>query len=309
MRRLFARQGQRTQQEQHPSSNIQEFREVLASARNIIVVSGAGLSAASGIPTFRGDGGMWRRHNVLELATPQAFRKNPSQVWQFYHYRREKANASQPNNAHKALAYFSVPSVRERLGVDRDSTFYHITQNVDGLNLRAIQALSQNHQTEIFASFTSSTPPLLEMHGRINNVQCTSPQCGFTECNPSSPICPALAGTEQYLDQDIANTIPVQDLPKCSRCGALTRPGVVWFGETPYHSRAINYILQKADLCLVVGTSSLVKPAADFPHQVKNQGGKVAIFNTERTQADSIADFIFLGPCETTLPACLGVHV
>jgi len=90
-----------------PSSNIEEFRAVLRAAKHIIVVAGAGLSAASGqeyhltqdrqpsetlpgIPTFRGAGGMWRSLDAMSLATPEAFEENPSLVWQFYHYRREK---------------------------------------------------------------------------------------------------------------------------------------------------------------------------------------------------------------------------
>lgn len=72
-----------------PSSDINAFQDLLRSSKNIIAVAGAGLSAASGIPTFRGAGGMWRKYNAMSLATPEGFSKNPSLVWQFYHYRRE----------------------------------------------------------------------------------------------------------------------------------------------------------------------------------------------------------------------------
>ncbi|KAF7985220.1 hypothetical protein HWV62_7856 [Athelia sp. TMB] len=68
---------------------MEAFGKVLASSKKIIAVAGAGLSAASGIPTFRGAGGMWRRYDAMSLATPKAFHRNPSRVWQFYHYRRE----------------------------------------------------------------------------------------------------------------------------------------------------------------------------------------------------------------------------
>ena len=94
-----------------PSTDMHKFREVVKSSRNIIVVAGAGLSAASGestfrifnalihiidklppvgIPTFRDGGGLWRKYDAMSLATPQAFARNPSRVWQFYHMRREK---------------------------------------------------------------------------------------------------------------------------------------------------------------------------------------------------------------------------
>lgn len=74
-----------------PSNNVEEFRSVLHTAKNILVLSGAGLSAASGVPTFRGNGGMWRKYDAASLATPQAFAENQSRVWQFCHYRRERS--------------------------------------------------------------------------------------------------------------------------------------------------------------------------------------------------------------------------
>lgn len=79
------------------SSDMPKFREALRSAKEIVVLSGAGISAESGIPTFRGAGGLWRTYEATSLATPGAFRSNPSLVWEFYHYRREVAANAQPN--------------------------------------------------------------------------------------------------------------------------------------------------------------------------------------------------------------------
>lgn len=73
--------------ENTPSNDMEAFRQVLHSSKNIIAVAGAGLSAASGIPTFRGAGGLWRRFDAVALATPEAFAISPNRVWQFYHYR------------------------------------------------------------------------------------------------------------------------------------------------------------------------------------------------------------------------------
>ena len=70
-----------------PSSDMDAFRKVLSESKNIIGVAGAGLSAASGIPTFRGAGGLWRKFDAISLATPEAFEASPNRVWQFYHYR------------------------------------------------------------------------------------------------------------------------------------------------------------------------------------------------------------------------------
>ncbi|KAJ7460989.1 NAD-dependent protein deacylase [Mycena galericulata] len=285
---------------------------------NIIAVCGAGLSAASGIPTFRGAGGMWRKYDAMSLATPEAFEDNPSLVWQFYHYRREAARKAHPNSAHLALATFSVPSLREVAApnskfseITRTFTkFSIITQNVDGLSLRAL-ATTLREQTKIGTdSSTIETAPLLEMHGRIFDVKCTSPSCGHVEYNTSSPICPALAAVEEvgadntlHMDLDI----PESELPRCSRCKALARPGVVWFGEQPQEMDRIDKLVEEADLCLVVGTSSTVYPAAAYASLVQMHGGKVAVFNLERSEGDTEADFLFIGPCEETLPKALGI--
>lgn len=83
------------------SSNYEAFRPVVDNAHNIVVLTGAGVSAESGIPTFRGSSSsLWRTHSPQELATPTAFRQNPALVWEFYHYRREVAFKSQPNNVY-----------------------------------------------------------------------------------------------------------------------------------------------------------------------------------------------------------------
>lgn len=80
-----------------PSSNMSAFRDIFKNAKNIVVLTGAGVSAESGIPTFRGPGGYWRKFQATNLATPQAFRTNPSLVWEFYHHRREVALSKEPN--------------------------------------------------------------------------------------------------------------------------------------------------------------------------------------------------------------------
>lgn len=72
-----------------PSSDMKAFREILSKAKNIVVLSGAGMSAESGVPTFRGEGGFWRTFRAQDLATPEAFARNSSLVWEFYSYRRE----------------------------------------------------------------------------------------------------------------------------------------------------------------------------------------------------------------------------
>ncbi|EIN10692.1 DHS-like NAD/FAD-binding domain-containing protein [Punctularia strigosozonata HHB-11173 SS5] len=256
---------------------MQAFHQALASSKHIVAVAGAGLSAASGIPTFRGAGGMWRKYNAMELATPEAFARDPSTVWQFYHMRREKALRCSPNAAHHAIARLSVPSIRNAIAPH--STFTLITQNVDGLSQRALDelqkelAIASEGVLRIESGMTVldgvDDPVLIEMHGRLFDVKCARGRrggCGHVELDFSSPICDALAGTENVMEEiEAGPNIPSILLPRCRGCGELARPGVVWFGERPQHLTTIDNILDTADMCLVVGTSSTVRASVRQP--------------------------------------------
>jgi NAD-dependent deacetylase len=109
------------------SQHLVEVRELLRIAGHIAVLSGAGISAESGIPTFRGAGGLWRNFRPEELATPEAFDRDPATVWEWYLWRRELIAQAQPNAGHFALAKLEEHSPH----------FSLITQNVDGLHDRA----------------------------------------------------------------------------------------------------------------------------------------------------------------------------
>ncbi|PVF96445.1 DHS-like NAD/FAD-binding domain-containing protein [Serendipita vermifera] len=302
---------------QAPSSSVEEFQAVLKKAKNIIVVAGAGLSAASGIPTFRGAGGMWRSLDAMSLATPEAFEEDPSLVWQFYHYRREKALECQPNAAHVVLAKLAIPNILQKVAPAAES-FHLITQNVDGLSpriLQQIESIQKAKEPQVSENDLPDFGTLIEMHGRLFDLRCT--QCSHTVFDVSSPLCPALAEADRKHADIVAAgmkeneiDIPIKDLPKCSKCGSLARPGVVWFGEGIPLLPTIYKHVRKADLCLVVGTSSMVYPAAGFASEVKEREdgkGIVAVFNVENTDPDDIADFVFLGGCETELPKAIGV--
>ena len=118
--------------------------ERLRAARRITVLTGAGVSAASGVPTFRGADGLWRKVRAETLATPEAFANDPKLVWEWYDWRRQKIRDAQPNAAHDVLARWT----RERPGVTV------ITQNVDGLHERA------------------GTERLVRLHGSIWRLRC-----------------------------------------------------------------------------------------------------------------------------------------
>jgi NAD-dependent deacetylase sirtuin 5 len=105
-----------------PQKELEEFQAHLNKSTRIIALLGAGVSASSGLPTFRGAGGLWRTHEATQLATPEAFARNPGLVWQFYSYRRHMALNVKPNPCHYALAELA----RKKPG------FITLSQNVDG---------------------------------------------------------------------------------------------------------------------------------------------------------------------------------
>jgi hypothetical protein len=105
-----------------PPKDLESFQQHLAESTRILALLGAGLSASSGLPTFRGAGGLWRTHDATSLATPGAFERDPGLVWQFYSYRRHMALQAKPNPAHYALA---------ELARKKDA-FITLSQNVDG---------------------------------------------------------------------------------------------------------------------------------------------------------------------------------
>lgn len=124
--------------------SIAEVGQRIKAATSVAVLTGAGVSAESGIPTFRGPGGLWRQHRPEELATPGAFQRDPRLVWEWYDWRRQKIAAASPNPAHHALAQL------ERIVPE----FLLITQNIDDLH------------------GTAGSRRLIELHGCIWRVRC-----------------------------------------------------------------------------------------------------------------------------------------
>ncbi len=128
---------------------FEKAAEALARARAVAVVSGAGVSAESGVPTFRSMGGLWEQHPIEEVATPEGFQRNPRLVWEFYEARRGNMGSVEPNPGHRAIAEM------EKLYDD----FSVITQNVDGLHRQA------------------GSTRVLELHGSLWRARCAA-DCG-----------------------------------------------------------------------------------------------------------------------------------
>jgi NAD-dependent deacetylase len=131
--------------------SIERARDLLMNAPRVVVLTGAGISAESGVPTFRGAGGLWKEFRAEDLATPHAFARDPRLVWEWYGWRREIVTPCEPNAAHVTLA---------RAAGERPN-FRIVTQNVDGLHAAA-------------ASSPAARP--IELHGSLFRTRCT--QCG-----------------------------------------------------------------------------------------------------------------------------------
>ncbi len=128
---------------------IEKAAQIIRRSKFLIALTGAGISAESGIPTYRGSEGLWRRYRPEELATPEAFQRNPALVWEWYRWRMEIVFSAKPNPAHKALAEL------ENIGILKCI----ITQNVDGLHQEA------------------GSKCVVELHGSIRRIRCTN--CNF----------------------------------------------------------------------------------------------------------------------------------
>ena len=142
-----------------PLRELSRAAERLREAERVVVMTGAGVSAESGVATFRGSGGLWEGYRIEEVATPFAFERDPSLVWRFYNMRRAQLWTVQPNLGHYALS-----QMEERWG----ERFTLVTQNVDGLHRAA------------------GSRRVLELHGNLTRVRCTG--CGHIEERPHEAL-------------------------------------------------------------------------------------------------------------------------
>lgn len=210
--------------------------QTLLTAKRVAILTGAGVSAESGVSTFRGPGGLWEKVDPLKMATPEAFARDPKAVWEWYEARRRQVAEVEPNPGHEVIAWMEEFFPEAIL----------ITQNVDRLHHKA-----------------GSRHPI-ELHGSLWMVRCAGkPSCG------------------EWEDRHELVDLP----PKCPQCGALLRPGVVWFGEgLPGEAWSeAEKAAMECDVFFVIGTSALVYPAASLPEDPLRRGKMVIEINPEET--------------------------
>jgi len=262
------------------SAAIAAFRAALGEATRVMVLSGAGVSAESGVPTFRGAGGLWRRWSATDLATPEAWARDPGLVWEFYDYRRRRMADVQPNPAHRALAAF------EERWTAAGHQLALVTQNIDGLHELA------------------GSRNVTRLHGSIWHVRCL--RCGAVTPNRDVPITAAYEGAGSPEPDAPSRRFGPEDLPRCA-CSGVLRPHVVWFGE-PLGAEDLEGAVRAAERCdvlLVVGTSAVVYPAAGLIPLARRSGAVVAEINLEPTPATRDVDHHFCGPAGAVVPELL----
>lgn len=292
---------------------LRSFHRYLQQAKKVLCVVGAGLSQSSGIPTYQLQRGTWKGYTSLDLATPEAFQSNPGLVWLFYSNRRYIAMRAKPNRGHYALVELS------RRMAERNKNALVVTQNVDGLQRRAGQpeeklcelhgSLFDLQCTSFFCTYKGSntkdlflTPKLREYTPRDDGVK--RPYRGqLRSALAAQPKRPRPDGPSgRILEESEENSISSSDsdplphleeeaLPHCPKChDGLLRPGVVWFGEplpllqmdkvdTFFTDNQDNQ--SHIDLVLVIGTSGRVWPAMGYVERCRQNGGRIAIFNTK----------------------------
>ena len=230
----------------------------------IFVITGAGVSAESGIPTFRGKDGYWRNLDPAKLATPEAFARDPELVWEWYRERRQRIRNAQPNAAHAAIT---------RLAQIADE-FLLVTQNVDDLHKRA--GLPKEKMVQI--------------HGDIFVTKCSRCDFGFTDYDH-----------DHEHEEEEGNIVS-----RCSKCDALMRPGVIWFGEQlPSNElqQIENYLDRgTCDVVIVAGTTATFGYIVDWALRASRGGGELIEVNPEETPLSQFATRLVREPAAIALP-------
>lgn len=258
------------------------LQEIAEGTGKITVLTGAGISAESGIPTFRGPEGYWtvgsKVYHPQEMATFHMFCKMPDEVWKWYLYRMGVCGAADPNPGHKALA-----AMENHFG-DR---FTLITQNVDGLHLRAGNSLDRTYQ----------------IHGNVFYMRCS------LEC--SEEVYPIPEAVHPKEKEDSLTASDRENL-RCPLCGARSRPHVLLFDESynehHYHFYSSLSTARQTGLLIVVGTAGATNLPNQVAREVYRNDGVIIDINIETNPFSHLAQstprgFFIQKSSATALPA------
>jgi NAD-dependent deacetylase len=256
----------------HMKSQLELAQEALKEADTIAVLTGAGISAESGIATFRDYDGLWHKHDPAVMSSMKGFSENPRLVWDWYLARLEDVKTAQPNQAHLLVAE-----------LETIHPVIVITQNVDDLHERA------------------GSTDILHLHGDLKTARCYQHEeqadvsnvlsYGSLTNNAKADI-PEMHGPSCGWTGPFEKTVRSKEcgLPLCPSCGKLARPNVVWFGEylpELVYNRA-EEAMKITDLVIVIGTSGQVYPASGLSRYAVARGKQVISINTREVDHGSI---------------------
>jgi len=262
---------------------MQAVVDKLLTTGNWLVLTGAGVSASSGVPTYRDRNGVWQRKPPVthqqfmqDYQSRQRFWSRNMVGWRFM-------SQAQPNYAHRALAELEKCNVLDHV----------VTQNVDGLHQRA------------------GSRKVTDLHGRIDRVSCMS--CGASQSRKdlqswleqSNPDYVQLSGhlgpdgDAEIDDLDYSHLV----VPNCEKCGGILKPDAVFYGDSLPKQRLakVEALMQKAQGLVVVGSSLTVFSGYRFCLWAQRQGKPIVILNEGQTRADPIATINYRGPCAPVL--------
>ncbi|MGY4515864.1 NAD-dependent protein deacetylase [Lysobacter sp. HA18] len=269
------------------TAEAQLLREWLAPFRRVFVLTGAGCSAASGIPDYRDEAGGWKRKPPV---TFQAFTQDDAtrrRYWARSFAGWPVFSQAQPNAAHRALADWQASGRMSAL----------LTQNVDGLHERA------------------GNRDVIDLHGRLDTVRCLA--CG--ELTPRDAMQARLADANPGWIDAITAFAPDGDadleridfddfiIPPCAHCGGMLKPDVVFFGENVPRARFEHArdALAASDALLVVGSSLMVYSGFRFARMAHDAGVPIALLTRGATRADELASLALRADCTKVLPEAL----
>ncbi|WP_352339002.1 NAD-dependent deacylase [Psychrobacter sp. 16-MNA-CIBAN-0192] len=249
-------------------AQIQGAATILRTAQRVCILTGAGVSAESGIPTFRDkQTGLWAHYNAEDLASIDGFAREPELVWAWYQWRRELVHDKTPNPAHYALARW-----QEHITLSHSAQqLTLITQNVDDLHEQAGSTVTH-------------------LHGHLNRNRCS--QC-------DTPYNAPIVSTAHQVDFGVA-------LLNCDHCGSYIRPDIVWFGEAlPVDAwQTAEDAAANCDVFISIGTSSMVYPAAGLAHLAQQNGATLIEINPNPT-SNTVVDITLAAAAGVVMPALL----
>lgn len=248
----------------------QQFQDYLSQSKGVVILTGAGISVASGIETYRDENNEEKtlNHEALSnISNIKTLKRNPALFWSIHRAAIVDKLGASPNKGHHACVAI------ENYCKENQKNFLLITQNIDGLHNKA------------------GSSSMVEIHGHSSEIYCMNINC-----------------RKKYITEKYFERFPDVQIPKCPVCQGVLRPDVVLHGEK-YSTEVINlvksFIKEKADLFISIGASFLLSsPVSSFPRVFKayNPSGKYVEFNLRKTRyAKPYGDLVVEGDCDPAL--------